>query len=167
MIPWWWWWHQLVEAELSSWSWHLGKFQRLRHSSDWCVVRMLVVVVTPWWQEMVEGRRKWSLVACQVAEIRGNVAKQKLPQLEGPRRSKGSLFQAGGKRIIGLSGGKGERRGKYDTGGAVVYYLRKGRQKQKTWEGFETTSSQQLFAQSEALGLGAAHSYVCTLSLPL
>lgn len=56
---------------------------------------MLVVVVTPWWQEMVEGRRKWSVVACQVAEIRGNVAKQKLPQLEveGPRRSKESLFE--------------------------------------------------------------------------
>ena len=55
--------------------------------SDWCVARKLVVmvvvvVVTPWWQEMVEGRRKWSVVACQVAEIRGNVAKLKLPQLE-------------------------------------------------------------------------------------
>ena len=52
--------------------------------SDWCVARklvvMVVVVVTPWWQEMVEGRRKWSSSACQVAEIRGNVAKQKLPR---------------------------------------------------------------------------------------
>ena len=50
--------------------------------SDWCVARKLVVVVvvTPWWQEMVEGRRKWSSSACQVAEIRGNVAKQKLPR---------------------------------------------------------------------------------------
>ena len=33
---------------------------------------VLEMVVTPWWQEMVEGRRKWSVVACQVAEIRGN-----------------------------------------------------------------------------------------------
>ena len=44
------------------------------------VVMVVVVVVTPWWQEMVEGRRKWSSSACQVAEIRGNVAKQKLPR---------------------------------------------------------------------------------------
>ena len=45
---------------------------------------MLVVVVTPWWQEMVEGRRKWSVVACQVAEIRGNVAKIASTRSGGP-----------------------------------------------------------------------------------
>ena len=43
------------------------------------------VVVTPWWQEMVEGRRKWSVVACQVAEIRGNPVVAR-PKIEGPRR---------------------------------------------------------------------------------
>ena len=70
----------LVQACSGGWSWHFGNFKTSRHSSDWCLARKLVVVVTPWWQEMVEGRRKWSVVACQVAEIRGNpvVARPKI-----------------------------------------------------------------------------------------